>query len=288
MTNPTPRPARRLRRSLTSKALAAALVAPLAPAAVAAAATPALADPSGVAFDYADCPDMLPVGADPGQWICENIVIPEGSMKIGSIDQPLTAATAMRITAISGTDPRTGDTRTIVESVKSAPMTVAGGALGIPGSDDLLPLLKLQVQPVYAGNFTMRFTEDGMGINSTIDLRIKVINALMDKNCSVGTAAAPVKLNLNADMDTFTWYDDALGVTVHDNAFSAPATSGCGLLAPIADLRSGLPSASGKNSATFRLYLASKSYTELFPTLKSQVKTYKKVAPLGEPKLLRK
>ena len=268
--------------------LAMALTVPLGLTAFALTAPAAFADETLPSFSYADCPDALPVGADPNSWICDIIVIPAGSMKIGGITQPITQP--MTMTVISGLDPKTGNNRNVFIKMRAKPMTVAGGALGIPGSDTSLPILKLQVQPKYAGNFSLGFDDTGT-IKSTIDLRFKIINQLMGDKCFIGTAKAPVKLNLVADMSTFQWYDTAMAVTVNDNAFAAPATSGCGVLAPIANLRSGLPSASGKNSASFRMFLATKPYSELFPTMKGLTKKKRSTAvrlPLGLPSSLAK
>ncbi|MFI6519557.1 hypothetical protein ACIBF1_28645 [Spirillospora sp. NPDC050679] len=284
MHHPTPRP-----RRLGAKALAAALVIPLAPAAVTLAASPAAAAPAPVAFSYADCPDSLPVGADPANWICNNMIIQSGTMRIGKIDQPITKPLAM--TVISGYDPAAGQTRNIFVKLRAQPLTVPGGALGIPGSDDLVPLLRLSVLPKYAGGFSLGTAADGETIRATMDQRFKINNTLLGDKCHIGTAKAPVKLDLLADMSTMEWYDDftALGVTLKDGTFAAPATSGCGLLGGFADFRSGLPSAAGKNSATLRMYMSSKPYTELFPQMKSKAKSTARAPrlPFGLPPALK-
>ncbi|MFD0684474.1 hypothetical protein [Actinomadura fibrosa] len=275
-------------KRLTRRALPARLLPVLAlaaPAAVALGAAPASAENAPVSFSYADCPDSLPVGADPGDWICNNIVIAGGTMKIGSIEQKITKPISM--TVQTGYVPATGQNRNIFVKLRSQPETVPGGALGIPGTEDV-PLMKLEAQTKYVGNFTLGQTEAG-GIASTIDLRIKAINTLLGNDCYIGSKAEPVKLNLLSDDSTITWYDDALGMTMKDTTFAAPGTSGCGLLGGFANVRSGLPAASGKNSASLQMYLASKPYTELFPTLRAKAKSRSATGmlPLGLPKALK-
>ncbi|MBD2897619.1 hypothetical protein amrb99_65830 [Actinomadura sp. RB99] len=257
-----------------------------APAVVALGAAPASADAAPVSFSYADCPDSLPVGADPGSWICDNIVIGAGStMKIGSIEQTLTKPISM--TVQSGSDPATGETRNIFVKMRSQQEDVPGGVLGVAGTENI-PLLSLKERTTYAGNFSLGFTASG-GYGSTIDLRIKIINTLLGDNCYIGSKTAPVKLSLEGDNDSLTWYDDAIGMTMNDTAFAAPATSGCGLFGPVADFRAGLPSASGKNAASLRLYLSSKPYTELFPAMKAAAKSSasKTMLPMGLPQSLK-
>lgn len=271
-------------RALPARALPVLALA--APAVVALGAAPASADAAPVSFSYADCPDSLPVGADPGSWICDNIVIGAGStMKIGSIEQTLTKPISM--TVQSGSDPVTGETRNIFVKMRSQQEDVPGGVLGVAGTENI-PLLSLKEKTTYAGNFSLGFTASG-GYGSTIDLRIKIINTLLGDNCYIGSKTAPVKLSLEGDNDSLTWYDDAIGMTMNDTAFAAPATSGCGLFGPVADFRAGLPSASGKNAASLRLYLSSKPYTELFPAMKAAAKSSasKTMLPMGLPQSLK-
>lgn len=256
-----------------------------APAVVALGAAPASAEAAPVSFSYADCPDSLPVGADPGNWICDDIVIGGGTMKIGSIEQKLTKPISM--TVQSGYDPATGETRNIFVKMRSQQETVPGGVLGVPGTENI-PLLGLKEKTQYAGNFSLGFTESG-GYGSTIDLRVKIINTLLGNTCYIGSKTEPIKLNLTGDNDTIKWYDDALGMTMNDTSFAAPGTSGCGLFGGIANVRAGLPSASGKNAASLQLYLASKPYTELFPAMKTAAKSKAatKMLPLGLPRNLK-
>ncbi|GAA0250412.1 hypothetical protein GCM10009527_053470 [Actinomadura nitritigenes] len=256
-----------------------------APAVIALGAAPAAADAAPVSFSYADCPDSLPVGADPGNWICDNIVIGGGTMKIGSIQQTLTKPISM--TVQSGYDPVTGENINIFVKMRSQQETVPGGVLGVPGTENI-PLLSLKEKTQYAGNFSLGFTAAG-GYGSTIDLRVKIINSLLGDTCYIGSKTDPIKLNLEGDNDSLKWYDNAIGMTMNDTSFAAPGTTGCGLFGGVANFRAGLPSASGKNAASLQLYLSSKPYTELFPALKAQAKSSAstKMLPLGLPQSIK-
>lgn len=47
---------------------------------------------------------------------------------------------------------------TVFAKMRSKPLTVPGGVLGIPGTNDQIPALKLQVKPKYKGNLSIGFT----------------------------------------------------------------------------------------------------------------------------------
>ncbi|GAA4624371.1 hypothetical protein GCM10023196_024240 [Actinoallomurus vinaceus] len=267
-------------KSITRRLLATATAAPIALALTAPAAH---ADPSPVKVDFTSCPDRLPVGADPAQWWCNIFVVGGGSMKLGGITQPLTEH--MTISVASGPD-RAGKQVQIV-TVTAKPMTVPGGALGIPGTENL-PGVKLQALPKYVGNFGLTIDDSG-NLHSTIDLRIKLINALLGTTCFIGTTKTPIKLNTTVDPTSLTPYDgDIIGLTLNDNAYSVPGASGCGLLTPVVNLRGGLPSASGQNTASMRTYLATKVYTDLYPALrkKARSKPAKNRLPFNLPKTI--
>jgi hypothetical protein len=245
------------RRSMSRRLRALALAVPLVPAALLAAATPAAAEPAPVDISFADCPATAP--GDPAEYTCNVLHMAAGTMKIGSITQPIDKP--MVITVLTHLNQATGETTNKVLKLRAAPLTVPGGVLGIPGSD-FIPALGLQVLPEYVSGFSMGQTEEG-AIKSTINLRFKIINPLLSATCGIGSTTNPVKLTLLADMNTVTWYDNAIGVKIADNTFAAPATSGCGPVRGFfSDFRAGLPAASGKNSTTMQLYLATKFYNQ--------------------------
>lgn len=269
-------PRARLRPLLRSARLLSALALAV-PALVAVGAAPAAAAPgenAPVEFDFGDCPDQLPVGADPANWQCAVIVLGGGTMKLGSMTQEITEP--ISITMQGGFDPATFEPINIFVSMRSKSMTVPDGALGIPGTGSL-PLLGLQVKTKYVGNFSLYTTDQGQ-YASTIDMRIKLKNDLLGDDCYIGSKKAPVSLNLVGDDGSVEWFDNAIAMKMNDTTFSVPASS-CGFLGWLVDFRAGLPSASGSNAANFQMYLTSKSYTELFPAMRTQARTAGSTAP---------
>jgi hypothetical protein len=113
--------------------------------------------------------------------------------------------------------------------------------------------------------------EEGTALS--LPIKVHLENPLLGSSCYIGSAANPIVLNLTtgetsppppnqpihgsigliSQKDEFEFIEIAPSVLV-DNAFAAPAASGCGgLLAfaldPIINAKLGLPSAAGKNTA---------------------------------------
>lgn len=223
----------------------------------------AAADAPPASLDLSDCPDVLPVGADPANWYCNVLVTSGGSMKIGNIDQQITAP--MRITLLAGYDPKTGAEISKFVKMRSTAMSVAGGALGVPGTEGI-PLFALKVKPQYAGKIDL----DIPNRRTRLSLKMKLINQLLGDTCYVGSNAAPIDLDL--DLKEITGASGADGtfwvkINSTDDTFAVPKTNGCGFAAPIADLRGGLPSASGANHAQLTSYFGGKGYAEMYPQM---------------------
>jgi hypothetical protein len=92
----------------------------------------------------------------------------------------------------------------------------------------------------------------------TVPIKVHLINPVLGPNCYIGSNADPIVLNLEetpTSQPVFGGSGNAIivtGVEVADSTFAAPGTSGCGLgglLDPVLDLKVGLPSPSGRNSA---------------------------------------
>ncbi|GAA2306899.1 hypothetical protein GCM10010402_78180 [Actinomadura luteofluorescens] len=223
----------------------------------------AAADGPPATLDLSDCPDVLPVGADPANWYCNVLVTSGGSMKIGKIDQQITAP--MRITMLAGYDPKTGAEISKFVKMRSAAMSVAGGALGIPGTESV-PLFALKVKPQYAGKIDL----DIPNRKTRLALKLKLVNQLLGDTCYVGSNAAPITLDLDLKEITGALGPDGtfwVKINSTDDTFAVPKTNGCGFAAPIADLRGGLPSASGANHAQLISYFGGKGYSEMYPKM---------------------
>jgi hypothetical protein len=101
---------------------------------------------------------------------------------------------------------------------------------------------------------------DGPSPSSVVKVPVKVHlhNPVLGPNCYIGSNANPIVLNLtetanSAPVTNFIGNAFVVtGIEVADDTFAVPGASGCGLLGlldPVLDLKVGLPSASGKNSA---------------------------------------
>jgi hypothetical protein len=92
----------------------------------------------------------------------------------------------------------------------------------------------------------------------TVPVKVHLHNPVLGPNCYIGSNANPIVLNLQETANSAPVTSGAgnalivTGVEVEDNTFAVPGANGCGLfgiLDPILDLKVGLPSPSGKNSA---------------------------------------
>ena len=105
----------------------------------------------------------------------------------------------------------------------------------------------------------------------TLPVRVHLKNPLLGESCYIGSEASPIELQLTdgttspplpnkpitGKAGTVTSEEEILvfnNNTLVDNSFSVPVAEGCGgffsfLIDPIVDLKLGLPSASGKNTA---------------------------------------
>ncbi|MGC2305543.1 MAG: choice-of-anchor D domain-containing protein [Candidatus Binatus sp.] len=115
----------------------------------------------------------------------------------------------------------------------------------------------------FCGGGPLGGCDDGPSLYSVITVPIKVHlnNPTLGSSCYIGSDASPIVLNLvetptsSPQLTSGGPGGNAIivsGVQVADTTFAAPGASGCGLLGaldPVLDLKVGLPSASGNNSA---------------------------------------
>ncbi|WP_067471591.1 hypothetical protein [Actinomadura hibisca] len=205
---------------------------------------------------WRDCPGVVPAGVNPATAFCMLLITNAGEISMGKIQQPITGT--MTMTLLNYTDPATGEDRSKLVKVRAPKMRVPGGALGIPGSDDLVPLLRLDAQTeVDAVDL------DLLNMRVGLTMRVKVHNPLLGNNCYIGSKETPVKLNLAIDPTKLEGVDTQppmLKAVANDNAFAVPAAKGCGLVDPIVNWRASLPSAAGANKATMTSYVVGKPY----------------------------
>ena len=174
-----------------------------------------------------------------------------------------------------------------VETLEKVAQPVPNGLLGIVGLESVLPWW---LRPLYkavnnveavtelakpaseigisAGNLAI---EEGVALK--LPVKVHLENLLLGSSCYIGSSSSPITWELttgstkpegpnksikghvgelleNAEETILTIKE----VELVDNAFSAPAASGCGglfsiIINPIVDLKIGLPSPDGKNTA---------------------------------------
>lgn len=217
------------------------------------------------AFD-ADCPE-LPEPA-PYYALCQIMLIKGGSMKLGGMEQEITQP--LKIVIYGSIDGPDDESTFEVVKLEGGPLTVPGGITGLLGypirAIEEWPIVKVAVQPRALGGFSMNLDTEV----ATLDMKIDVRNDLVGGSCSIGTEERPLKLNLALNDFAQAGMGEGGGrfgpyLVMHANAvdstFAAPATSGCGLIGPLIDVLTGLPSASGTNHAEFDTYVALANYT---------------------------
>jgi hypothetical protein len=121
--------------------------------------------------------------------------------------------------------------------------------------------------------------ENQEGVALSLPVKVKLENTFLGSECYVGSSSSPIVLNLTTGTtsppppnkpitgkvgkivakDEFEFIE-LIGNELVDNAFSAPAATGCGgifsfLIDPIIDSKIGLPSAAGKNTAIQKNYI---------------------------------
>ncbi|MBW8487586.1 hypothetical protein [Actinomadura parmotrematis] len=249
--------------------------------------------------DFSDCPAAsdLPVWSadEASSWICTVAVVVAGRLKLGKIDQEITSP--IKITYAIGDNFITGEERVVQGPLRSTPLRVPGGVLGIPGTD-FIPLLQISAQPELTAPLQFNPGDPTDRAAVTMKLRVKVLNPLLGDSCYIGSAQKPVALRLgytptnppppNTPIEGIGPHPldadpSVLDTTMVDNEFAVPQSSGCGIggiLNGIADWRAGLPSPAGNNTAVLRQYAKYQDYTFLAAkSAKFKLKSTAKVAP---------
>jgi hypothetical protein len=208
--------------------------------------------------DWSDCP-KLPQNAKTDTWSCIFIITVGGTIKLGTIAQDISKP--LRITVAQG-KLDDGSTAAAFGSVKGEPMKVPGGLIGKP-----LEVPKLT--DVYVETQGTGRVDAGPIFPTNVGIKIRMIHSLLGKKCYIGGDSNPIVLNPEITSLELTSIDGVpvFKATAKDSTFAVPKASGCGLnlglVNTAVNLRAGLPSASGKNSADFQWFVRGKSYTEL-------------------------
>lgn len=218
---------------------------------------------------FAGCPN--PFTENEKIVTCLRSVITGGNFKMGSKDVPIEKP----ITLTGGVENELKNFSYNSEGgLTKVKQTVPGGVIGLTGLDWLINFLNVEQLKLYAVTElagTPTFTDLN---NTTLPIKVHLINPVLGESCYVGSNAKPITLNLTTGTTSppapnkpitgkpaKTGVDPVLeiffakeGIFV-DNSFAAPGASGCVLQLGIIPLNidalinvaSGLPSAAGNN-----------------------------------------
>ncbi len=233
--------------------------------------------PSVKIGDFSSCP-TLPSGDQADNFLCILIHITGGELQMGNSTQIISRD--MTIPLADGTD-SAGNSVLLAGTMTSEPMPVLGGIFLAPLANQVTekdPNLRLQVKPVLTG-VAVDPTGATLGFLSQ---KIKLINPVFRKHCSIGTRPDPVTVDptfgttnppppnqpISGSINSLQEIGNEIVIigTVVDNAFAAPGAASCGpagsLSTPV-DLVGGLPSAAGTNTAIFQVTVEAIEYTNI-------------------------
>lgn len=220
---------------------------------------------------FAGCPNVPTINQ------CITAKINGGSFKLGNVTTPVT--TPLTLSGGLTEDLPAKINFTSAGGLTGGPLKVPGGLTGITGlAESFLNGITGGVNNVYATPEIVgqaALNDDG-GFH--LPIRVKLKNPFLSANCAIGSVSKPITLNLTygttapplpnrpitGAFPSDVRFDEATQIlfsnnaTVVDNAFSVPKASGCGtklgpiyvgLIDDLVNLRVGLPSAAGRNSA---------------------------------------
>ncbi|MEK9518108.1 hypothetical protein ACIOMM_06340 [Streptomyces sp. NPDC087908] len=209
-----------------------------------------------------------------------------GSIKLGKTTVP-TGSTNLQIGVVQNADGTSTVAAPAGGALIAAPANVPGGLLGLMCPSDIPFISDICRQLTDAKLNKITATMESVGTPSDFDqiagvltdkpivsipVRIRLENPFLGSNCYIGTKANPIILrpsNLTSPdfgVERFNGDGSAneegdmsrlniLGSTQSDTTFAVPGASGCGLgwfglIDAAVNLKTGLPSAAGKNSLT--------------------------------------
>lgn len=247
-----------------------------------ASATTAMAATAPGYEEFDDCPGRN-VNADIS--LCAVTKVSGGHLKMGSKTVPITDPITL---AESVAPPE----QIFVGRFDGGRQLVPGGLVGITGLNWLANVFPANLLKVYARSELAGTPSNPIQDPVSLPLKIRLQNPLLSSNCYVGSNADPILLNLTQHatnppppnqpingtpgnlitdpvLPNVFRLEDAVVV---DNAFAAPRARGCtlllpglGLIDPIVNLQSGLPSPAGTNEARQHVDLGLADITSVYP-----------------------
>jgi hypothetical protein len=223
---------------------------------------------------FAGCPNT------PAVFSCFRAVTNAGHIKIGSTDTPINKPQTLRGGLTQNVDgPQFFNLEyTAAGGFSGDPLEVPGGLTGLTGlSEFIINLITFGANKVYAKPQLVGIPRVDISTGDIrIPMKVNLLNPFLRSGCGIGSTSSPILLKLTTGTTappppatpisghTYTDIDTATDPNIYtqinnklvDNAFSAPAASGCdllgfGLINGLVNTRAGLPSAAGRNEAIF-------------------------------------
>jgi len=243
----------------------------------------ALATPTGEYAPFKDCPLAVT-----GVVSCVFSTTEGGEVKIGNTSVPITLPIVLQggLKQVGETTQwvNAPDGNTLTKAAEPVP----GGLLGIVAPEGLPEFLKIIFNEIINHgptgvtattelvatpqfNFFSLITGEGAGV--VLPVRVKLGNTFLGSACYIGSTSSPITLNLttgttsphspnvpiSGSLGSLEFRNEAKLIIDHgnkivDNNFAAPGASGCDGIFELfvdfaVDLKLGLPSAAGKNTA---------------------------------------
>lgn len=230
-------------------------------------ATSAMAATAPGYEEFDDCPGR---DVDPTLQICVVSIVPDGHLKMGSKNTPITDP----IELVGSLGP---SGQMVVGKFDGGRQQVPGGLVGLTGLDWLTAIYPLSLLNVYAEAELAGTPSNPLVIPFRLPLKVKLDNILLADTCYVGSDSNPIQLRFVGRPEPTLSPDPNLpnvarlsdGVLV-DNTFAAPAASGCdllglGLVDTLVNTQSGLPSPSGNNEAVQEVEGAIAALPSVYP-----------------------
>ena len=162
-----------------------------------------------------------------------------GSLTVGRINVPLKKP----VTVTHAEGRIDGEFHQVFGALRASPIRV--------------PHTPLSLSLLYGGHFDFHSDEQRMG---ELDMTLRLSSPGLPRGCSIGgRGQEPVHLILKAVGEPGPGGMPEAG----DNSFTAPRTSGCGVLGPVIDKAIDLPSPSGENAIHLNGKREIRPYAEL-------------------------
>jgi hypothetical protein len=220
-----------------------------------------------------------------GITLCATTKVVSGHLQMGSKSVPIVDPLHLSLSVAPPGE-------VFVGSFDGGRQPIPGGLVGITGLNWLVNLVPANLLKVYARTELAGTPSNPIQDPVSLPIKVRLESPLLSRNCYVGSNADPIALNLTkrttnppppnqpiSGREGTFFFDPNLPDVVRslttrlvDNAFAAPRARGCtllvpglGLIDPIVNLQSGLPSPAGTNEAVQNVHIGFAAIEAVYP-----------------------